>query len=48
MNAKHGTKRGTKLGRDDDNKDEMMVAAIGRRMLSDGSMLDDAVTNIQC
>ena len=44
MNAKLGTK----LGRDDDNKDEMMVAAIGRRMLSDGSMLDDAVTNIQC
>ena len=48
MNAKHGTKRSTKLGRDDDNKDEMMVVAIGRRMLSDGSMLDDAVTNIQC
>ena len=44
MNAKHGTK----LGRDDVNKDEMMVVAIGGRMLSDGSMLDDAVTNIQC
>ena len=44
MNAKHGTK----LGREDDNKDEMMVVAIGGRMLSDGSMLDDAVTNIQC
>ena len=44
MNAKHGTK----LGRDDVNKDEMMVVAIGGRMLSDDSMLDDAVTNIQC
>ena len=44
MNAKHGTK----LGRDDGNKDEMMVVAIGGRMLSDGSMLADAVTNIQC
>ena len=44
MNAKHGTK----LGPDDVNKDEMMVVAIGGRMLSDGSMLHDAVTNIQC